>query len=423
MDLGANTFRFYGRTYSGTDLWVSTSGFVTVGPGLPGPATNFERGMDAAAIAPLWADWATNEGPLDAVYARFDDTSGDGTPDRVVVEWNHLRAASGSNRRATFQAILQLNTGPAAGDITFQYPSIGVGGPSEPFSVSGIKDFGRPAPHALVVQHNDLANPFVASGRALVIRRVVAPAVVGRHLFYNNSAFDGRNPAANAGDDAAIATSTTAGVRGGAATHDQVSGYSRGINGVMIDVRGIPFGDLGADDFVFRKGTSADLASWTAAPVPQTVAIRRGAGTAGSDRVTLIWRDGAIRNTWLEVTVLANDRTGLSAPSVFYFGSLVGNTDSAGPPYPGEVAVSHGDLHGVRRARPARAAGVANAFDVNRDGLVNVLDEALVRANLGRTIPTFPLPPNEGPAVAPTPPLTTPLSRRRARYEAVAAPA
>jgi hypothetical protein len=47
---------------------------------------------------------------------------------------------------------------------------------------------------------------------------------------------------------------------------------------------------------------------------------------AGTDRVTLICPDGAVKNTWLQVTVLANQRTGLSTPESFYFGSLVGET-------------------------------------------------------------------------------------------------
>ena len=38
-------------------------------------------------------------------------------------------------------------------------------------------------------------------------RDLVSASVAGRYVFYNNSAFDGGNPAANAADDAAIARS------------------------------------------------------------------------------------------------------------------------------------------------------------------------------------------------------------------------
>jgi hypothetical protein len=421
LDLGTNTFTLYGQTYSGTALWVSTSGLITVGPIQPGPATNLQRGIDTATIAPLWADWATDDNDHDAVLRRFDDTNADGAADRVVVEWDRVRTPGYFARSVTFQAILQLNTGPAAGEITFQYPSTGSGPASQPFSVTGIKDFGRPPPHLLVAQYHDLTSPFVGSGTALTIRRVVVPAeVVDRHLFYNNSVFDGRRAGADAGDDAAIATLTTAAVPGASATHDEVSGYGRGINGIMVDVRDLPPGELSADDFVFRQGMPSNVNLWEDAPAPQSVTVRRGAGTDGSDRVTLIWPDGAIRNTWLQVTVLANERTGLSAHAVFYFGSLVGNVDAPGSPYPSQVKVAYDDLVYVRRARHTGAAGLDNAFDLNRDGAVNVLDEALVRRNYGRTLPDFSLITETAPFVTSTPSQRpTSPTRRRSVYRPI----
>jgi hypothetical protein len=53
--------------------------------------------------------------------------------------------------------------------------------------------------------------------------------------------------------------------------------------------------------------------------------VRHNQGTAGSDRVEIIWDRGAIQNVWLQVTVLANGNTGLAAPDVFYFGNRIGN--------------------------------------------------------------------------------------------------
>jgi hypothetical protein len=162
----------------------------------------------------------------------------------------------------------------------------------------------------------------------------------------------------------------------------------------MVDVRGLPAGDLSADDFVLRVGTSGDIRSWAPADAIPQVAVRRGAGAGGSDRVTLTWPDGTIRNTWLEVTVLANTRTGLSTPNVFYFGSLVGNTDPRRAPFQFSTRVDAADLFRVRAARGA-AAGIESAADINRDGAVNVLDEQLVRANRGREMPwmSIPMPP------------------------------
>jgi hypothetical protein len=206
-------------------------------------------------------------------------------------------------------------------------------------------------------------------------------------------------------------------VPGGAASHDQVTGYSRGINGIMLDVRGLPAGDgIGAEDFSLRAGTSADVNPWTPAPAPSSVTVRRGAGTDGSDRVTLTWPDGAVRNTWLQVTMLPTARTGLAAASVSYFGSLVGNTDPTGAPYFGLVKVGIDDLWYLRRAEAARGAPPAGYFDINRDGVVNVVDEAIVRANFGRTLEQFSL----LSEAAPAPPLNMssamPPPRRRDLY-------
>ena len=45
----------------------------------------------------------------------------------------------------------------------------------------------------------------------------LTPEVVGRHVFYNNSAFDGNDPSANAADDAAVAVETARSCVAGAA--------------------------------------------------------------------------------------------------------------------------------------------------------------------------------------------------------------
>ena len=42
-----------------------------------------------------------------------------------------------------------------------------------------------------------------------------------------------------------------------------------------------------------------------------------GAGVNGSDRITILWPDGTIRNTWLEVSVLPTFAMGLDRADVF----------------------------------------------------------------------------------------------------------
>src|SRR5207253_6693034 len=114
---------------------------------------------------------------------------------------------------------------------------------------------------------------------------------------------------------------------------ENLTSYSRGINGVMIDVAGgLPltalagiFGGAG-----LKTGAGGEPAQWADAPRP-LLSIRPGAGANGTDRVTLTWPDGAIRDAWLRVTIPATN-PGLAAPDVFYFGNLVGDAADGGAP-------------------------------------------------------------------------------------------
>jgi hypothetical protein len=217
-------------------------------------------------------------------------------------------------------------------------------------------------------------------------RRVLLSSVAGRHLFYNASAFDGRNPAANAADDAAIATDKVA-LRpgGGNSTFANVTSHDKGINGIMVDILGLPR-DVSAADFEFRTGKTGEPASWSLASIPLSVSRRAGAGAGASDRVTLLWGDGAIHNGWLQVTVKANANTGLTAPDVFYFGSLVGETGDG----TGLARVTSADWRRTRAAAP-RLTNIASPFDFNRDSRVNSFDIALARRAVGRSISTLSL--------------------------------
>jgi len=227
--------------------------------------------------------------------------------------------------------------------------------------------------------------------------------IVGRHVFYNRSVFDGDNPAANAGDDAAIATDKTA-LLDGPRTFANVTSYSRGINGIMIDVAGnAPLTALAglAAGATFKTGPGGDdLVTWAPAPGPSQISIRPGAGVNGSDRITLVWPDGVIKNTWLQVTIPVLPQVGLPTPEVFYLGNHVGETQpgSLGAP----LRVNALDLALVK-ARLNTAAGIENPADVNRDGRVSALDLGIVRANLNHLLPEIIAPvPGAAPATLAT---------------------
>ncbi|MDP6544480.1 MAG: right-handed parallel beta-helix repeat-containing protein [Phycisphaerae bacterium] len=207
--------------------------------------------------------------------------------------------------------------------------------------------------------------------------------LAGRHIFYNNSAWDGNDPAANTADDAAIASDKAALLPGRTPGAANYTSYWLGINGIMVDIDDPP-GTPTDTDFGLRVNEAANPDTWSAGPAP-AVTVRPGEGVGGSDRVTLIWADGEIRNRWVEVTVLATVNTGLAADDVFYFANLVGDCDADG-----EVGASdYGTLAGEFGLR----GGVgALAADLNGDGRVGLTDFAIMRGAIGNSvsIPTFP---------------------------------
>jgi hypothetical protein len=93
----------------------------------------------------------------------------------------------------------------------------------------------------------------------------------------------------------------------------------------------------------------------------------------------ITWADGAIRNTWLEVTTVLTDCAGVKTRDVFYYGNLVGDTDTTST----RLAVTAQDFVRTRQAVGTREASSDLPYDHNRDGRVNVIDVALVRRNLG----------------------------------------
>ena len=207
-----------------------------------------------------------------------------------------------------------------------------------------------------------------------------APTVVGRYVFYNNSVFDGNNPAANAADDGAIATDKQPLGEADTARFTNYTSYSKGINGLMVDVAALPSGHtVTASDFSFKIGNDNNPNAWAAAPAPNGFLIRPGAGVEGTTRIEFTWADRAIRNEWLQVTVKADANTGLSAADVFYFGNAVGESgDSAA-----DAVVSSADELGARNDPHSflQPAGITNVHDYNRDGRVDAADQLIARNN------------------------------------------
>jgi hypothetical protein len=253
-------------------------------------------------------------------------------------------------------------------------------------------------------------NPFIDAIQIHDFGNTRVARVAGRYVFYNSSVFDGSDPAANALDDGAIATDKAALLPGASGAFANVSSYSRGINGVLIDVEPLA-GTPDLSDFTFRIGNGGDPAVWAAAPAPTGMGVRRGGGAGGSDRITLTWPDGAIRNAWLAVTLGATPHTGLPTPDTFYFGNLVGETGDG----VGLLAVGAVDVVRTRAAQTVQG-GITNRFDFNRDGRVNVLDQLLARTNQAAGLAPVQATASavSGPSLVPA----TPLQKRRDRRPA-----
>ena len=201
--------------------------------------------------------------------------------------------------------------------------------------------------------------------------------VAGRHVFYNNSAFDGNDPAAGPEDDLAIATDKRALRSCETATFANYTGYSRGINGIMVDI--LNMSDTpNLDDFDFRVGNDGNNpAYWPAAPQPTSVTVREGAGVGGSDRVTIIWPDGVIKQEWLRVKVLATDRTGLGLNDVFYFGNAIGESGNSTT----DAKVNAYDMLGARDNQRSflDPAPIDFPYDFDRNARVGAVDMLIAR--------------------------------------------
>jgi hypothetical protein len=219
----------------------------------------------------------------------------------------------------------------------------------------------------------------------------VGTAVVGTHLFYQGSPrYDTTGTSQTPlpfSDDNAIAPDKTAYLPGsGSATFANVSSYTRGINGIMVDVAG-SHGTLSASDFIFKVGNNNSPGTWSQAPAPLSITTRAGAGAGGSDRVEIIWADGAVQKKWLEVVLKGADalgssdtNTGLATSYVFDYGSAPGDTGS-GDSSAFVVDSTDGTLVLTHPHNLKNPATISDTGDFNRDGTVDSSDGSVVLSN------------------------------------------
>jgi hypothetical protein len=216
--------------------------------------------------------------------------------------------------------------------------------------------------------------------------------VTGRRLFYNNSIWD--NTGYGFTNASAIATDKTAYVPTGAntTTFANMSSYSKGINGIMVELTGT-HGSITASDFTFRMSPQFTFfnnspGTWASAPAPASVTLVPGTPASGTDRYEIIWADGAITERYLYVLVEGNDsfggnntNTGLAASDDFFFGNFIGDV---GTPefYPNVNALDQVQVRN-NQGSVGPPTGILNLFDFNRDALIDAGDQIIARNNQG----------------------------------------
>jgi len=172
---------------------------------------------------------------------------------------------------------------------------------------------------------NEILGPDIfrvyTQGAATLKVQIVYTTIATRGLMYVG--------ATGASALASMATDKLPLLPGQSSTFANYTNYSRGLNGLVIDVVGLPATVTDAQlaaSFQFANWDGIAVAGFVALPgaaVPTVMGV--SGGVAGSRRVRVTFPDNTLQNTWLRVTVVANADTGLAANDVFYFGNVIGD--------------------------------------------------------------------------------------------------
>lgn len=229
----------------------------------------------------------------------------------------------------------------------------------------------------------DLGGTFDVSAMVSEIRFIGNPtpftvsvaSVVGRHIVYNDSAFDGGSAALDASDDQAIATDKTPLLANQIASEANVVSHPLGVTTVFVDIADLR--ELTVDDITVKLGNSQNSETWSTLTTDVQLSTRRGQGDQGSDRVTIAMPPSTGVGEWMQIVVAATPANGLPGDDVFYVGSAPGMAVNSG----NDFTVNGSDFAGARdhTTNFLNPAGIENSYDFNRDGQVNGTDLAIAR--------------------------------------------
>jgi len=182
VNLGNNTFNFYGTSYTGNNqLFVNTNGLITFGASdIAWTNTDLSTSPREPAIAPLWYDWLSSS-TTPMILGKFVDTTGSGTPNELIIEWHAVQAHPTIPNLIEWQVVLQLNSGASPSNILLNYVNLNTGIASMNnggTATVGIEDTPGQASYRLLVSQNNGANPLIGSGKAVLLT-TAAPGTYG----------------------------------------------------------------------------------------------------------------------------------------------------------------------------------------------------------------------------------------------------
>jgi regulation of enolase protein 1 (concanavalin A-like superfamily) len=379
--LAANTWTFLAVTLSGTTgtlyvngTAVATNNAMTLNPHSLGTTTQDYLGDSQYSSDP------TLQGSIDDVRVynvglstpQITQLYNSYTPPTVTTP---AAANPGTVTGATSTLTVLGTSNLGENNLKYTWSTVGTAPAPVTFSVNGtnaakatVATFSKAGRYKLRATMVDNYGYFVTSDVTVTVNAAIA----GRGVYYGGSVFDG------ATHDGAIATDKTALLPGQTANFANYTNYSRGLNGIIVDILS-PAGTMTASDFVFQVGNDNAPDGWAIAPDPLSVVSRPGAGMGGSTRVEITWADGAIVNQWLRVRVMGGEGTtsGLAADDVFYFGNVPGETGDSAT----SARVDMVDQLTIRAAA-TDSASVTAACDINKDGVIDAADEAVARGNV-----------------------------------------
>jgi Glycosyl hydrolase catalytic core/Ricin-type beta-trefoil lectin domain-like/Cadherin domain/F5/8 type C domain len=252
-------------------------------------------------------------------------------------------------------------------------------------TVAGALDYETTTSHSITIQATSTDSTTSSVTFAINVLNVSDASITNRRVFYNRTTSavfgNGTGNPINA-----IDSSKAALLPGEAATTANYTNYSRGLNGLIIDL-------TSPTNLSAISPASFQFASWSnfQDSVPNfltinpavTISTIAGGGLNGSDRVKLEFANNAIQNAWLRVTMLADASTGLASNDVFYFGNARFDVTPTSPFPSQQVIINAFDVNGIRLRQGQTLGGISSIYDVDRSGVVNAFDTNAVRTGQG----------------------------------------